>query len=127
MLDHCPDCDGPLTADIGWCDACQRRARRPRGMRINRRISRTGPRRWKVRRRYLHLTAAVLSAVIPGGGQVYKDRLPQGVAWLVVVVFAYWLVGLPGMLAHALCVIHAGSAAPRIHRPVPDEIGWERA
>ena len=48
--------------------------------------------------------AAVLSALVPGLGQVYCGRLLAGGAWFVLTSLAYWAILVPGFLAHALCV-----------------------
>ncbi len=34
-------------------------------------------------------TAAVLSLFIPGAGQMYKGRVGQGIAWMILTVLGY--------------------------------------
>lgn len=127
MPQSCPTCNGPVAPDTGWCEACQRRASRSAVIRIDRRSSSPKPRRWQVRRKHLHLTAAALSALVPGAGQVYKGRVVQGAIWLVVVVAAYLVMGPPAMLVHAMCVVAAGSAPPEVRRPVvTNGLGWDQ-
>lgn len=120
----CPRCGGDTGATI-WCDACQRRTTPAPVYRIEKRSSSRGPRRWLVRRKYLHTTAALMSLLLPGAGQVYKGRVPAGVAWFVVIVASYAMVGLPALLVHLMCVVTAGSAARVLRRPfLYDGVSW---
>jgi hypothetical protein len=112
----CPTCGTELTT-TSWCERCQRRIGTPAVVRVEQRSSSRRPRRWMVKRRYLHLTAALMSLLIPGAGQIYKGRTLAGVIWLVVVGAAYWAVGAPGLMVHLMCVVTAGSAA-RVKRRV---------
>jgi hypothetical protein len=115
-LQSCPRCGAVSETD--WCDACERRISAPPIIRYEKRSSDRRPRRWRVPRRYVHLIAALLSLVLPGAGQVYKGRNVAGALWFVGVAACYWLVGLPALLVHLMCVVFAGSAAPPIRRPV---------
>lgn len=122
----CPRCGG-ATDGIAWCAACQRRTTAAPVYRIEKRSSSRGPRRWLVPRRFLHTTAALMSLLVPGAGQVYKGRIPAGVAWFVVIVASYALVGLPAILVHLMCVVTAGSAARVLHRPfLYDGVSWTK-
>jgi hypothetical protein len=124
MAVSCPRCSAD-TAGSDWCDRCQRRVGPPPVILYEKRSSSRAPRRWRVHRRYLHLTAAVLSLLLPGAGQVYKGRVAAGIAWLLVIVAAYVLVGPPGLLLHLMCVVTAGSAARQMRRPFRAEgIAW---
>lgn len=55
--------------------------------------------------------AAVLSALIPGLGQLYSGRLLAGAVWFCTTAFFYWAVLLPGFLAHAFCIWSAYHSA----------------
>lgn len=55
--------------------------------------------------------AAVLSAVIPGLGQVYGGRLFAGAMWFLGTAAAYSLVLVPGFLVHAVCIWSAFDGA----------------
>ena len=57
--------------------------------------------------------AAVLSALVPGLGQLYAGRLLAGAVWFLATGFAYWAVLLPGFLLHALSVWSAYQSARR--------------
>ena len=59
--------------------------------------------------------AAVLSVLLPGLGQVYVGNLLTGALWFLFTGFAYWIVLLPGFLAHAACVWCAYRAARDWH------------
>ena len=48
--------------------------------------------------------AALLSALVPGLGQVYCGRLLAGGIWFVLTSLAYRSLLAPGLLAHAVCV-----------------------
>ena len=51
--------------------------------------------------------AAVLSAVIPGAGQFYRGNRPAGFVWLAATVIGYFMLIVPGIGLHALCVMNA--------------------
>jgi hypothetical protein len=122
----CPTCSGPATPE-GWCDACQRRVTRPQAYRFERRSTAKGPRRWLVKRRFLHTTAALMSLVVPGAGQAYKGRPVAGGVWFVVIVGAYAWLGLPALLIHLMCVVTAGSKARVLRKPVLyGGMGWPK-
>ncbi|MEF2147229.1 zinc ribbon domain-containing protein [Aquilutibacter rugosus] len=53
--------------------------------------------------------AAVLSLVIPGAGQMYKGQVGAGIVWLVAVVIGYFLLVVPGLILHLLCILSAAS------------------
>lgn len=52
-------------------------------------------------------TAAILSFFIPGAGQMYKDQVLTGMAWMVVVAVGYAFMIIPGLVLHFICVSHA--------------------
>lgn len=56
--------------------------------------------------------AAVLSLFIPGAGQMYKGQIFAGIAWLIAVVIGYFLLIIPGLVLHLLCIITAASGDP---------------
>ena len=55
--------------------------------------------------------AAVLSALIPGLGQVYTGRIGAGAVWFLVTTFAYWAILIPGFLFHLFCIYSAYESA----------------
>ena len=57
-------------------------------------------------------TAAVLSLVIPGAGQMYKGQVRSGFLWLGAVVLGYMTFVVPGIVLHVLCVISAAHDQP---------------
>lgn len=122
----CPRC-GAAETEEGWCKACERWVGVTPQYRIEKRSSNRNPRRWMVRRRHLHKTAALMSLVVPGAGQVYKGRVIVGVVWFVLVAAGYYMVGAPGLLIHLMCVVMAGSAAPEVRIPfLHDGSGWTK-
>lgn len=52
-------------------------------------------------------TAAFLSFLIPGWGQMRRGRTLQGTLWLIVVFAGYFLMIIPGIILHILCMIEA--------------------
>lgn len=55
-------------------------------------------------------TAAVLSLVIPGAGQIYKGSIATGLLWLIFVPVGYLLAIIPGITLHIICIYKAYSA-----------------
>jgi len=56
--------------------------------------------------------AALLSFLIPGAGQMYKGNVGSGLAWLVFVVIGYFLLFIPGIILHLICIFAAASGDP---------------
>jgi TM2 domain-containing membrane protein YozV len=52
-------------------------------------------------------SAAVLSLIIPGAGQIYRGKIGKGLIWLVSVIMGYILFVVPGLILHLLCVFNA--------------------
>ncbi|WP_343853392.1 hypothetical protein [Algoriphagus jejuensis] len=52
-------------------------------------------------------TAAFLSFLIPGWGQMRRGRKLQGLIWLIVVVGGYFLLIVPGVILHIVCMAEA--------------------
>lgn len=52
-------------------------------------------------------TAAVLSLLIPGAGQMYKGQVGLGFLWLFLVPVGYLMLILPGLVLHIFCVVDA--------------------
>src|SRR5438045_3525783 len=48
--------------------------------------------------------AAVLSLIIPGGGQMYCGHVGGGLVWLVVVAIGYVMLIVPGIILHLACI-----------------------
>src|SRR5579862_8578145 len=57
-------------------------------------------------------TAAVLSFVIPGTGQMYKGQIRAGLCWIVCVAIGYFAFIGPGLILHIACVYNAYSHDP---------------
>lgn len=67
--------------------------------------------------------AALLSFIIPGAGQIYKGNIFTGLLWLVFVVIGYFMMVLPGVLLHIICIYKAYSGNPYAvdpNAPTPD-------
>ena len=52
-------------------------------------------------------TAAVLSLILPGVGQIYKGQPFNGLLWFVMTVLAYMFFWPAGLGMHLLCVVGA--------------------
>jgi TM2 domain-containing membrane protein YozV len=63
------------------------------------------------------IAAAVLSAIVPGAGQLYAGRPLSAIAWFTVVTMGYLLLVIPGVVLHILCIASAAGGAHRM-RPI---------
>lgn len=52
--------------------------------------------------------AMVLSFLIPGLGQLYRQQVFAAVLWFLLCFFGYLCFILPGLILHFCCVIAAG-------------------
>jgi TM2 domain-containing membrane protein YozV len=55
--------------------------------------------------------AALLSALVPGAGQLYAGRPLAALGWFVVVSLGYVMLVVPGIILHVLCIASAASTA----------------
>ena len=60
--------------------------------------------------------AALLSLIIPGAGQMYQNKVGQGIVWLVAVSIGYAMLIVPGLVLHVVCIVSAASSASRDDR-----------
>jgi len=56
--------------------------------------------------------AALLSFLLPGLGQLYKGEVLGGMLWFVVVIVGYFLLIVPGLILHLVCILAAASGDP---------------
>ena len=52
-------------------------------------------------------TAAALSLILPGVGQIYKGQPFNGILWFAMTVLAYAFMWPIGIAMHVLCVLGA--------------------
>ena len=52
-------------------------------------------------------TAAFLSFLIPGWGQIRRGKMKTGFLWMAVVLAAYYLMIIPGLVLHFINIIDA--------------------
>lgn len=52
-------------------------------------------------------TAAFLSFLIPGWGQMRRGKMIAGWIWMVVVILGYFLLIVPGLILHVICILEA--------------------
>lgn len=102
----CPDCGGTVSDRAPVCIHCGRPMRED--------VSSTPPAQAyaahpESRRTPSNGVAAVLSLVIPGAGQMYKEHIGAGVVWLIAVVISYLAFGPFGFLVHLACIYQAAS------------------
>ena len=57
-------------------------------------------------------TAAFLSFLIPGWGQMYKGQKIAGIVWLAITVAGYFFMIIPGLFIHIICMLEAAYAKP---------------
>jgi hypothetical protein len=63
-------------------------------------------------RRWSPGVAMLLSLLLPGLGQIYKGQLINGLLWMFMTVGGYFMMVIPGLVLHLLCVLGAGSGDP---------------
>ncbi|RIW15871.1 hypothetical protein D0X99_10650 [Algoriphagus lacus] len=52
------------------------------------------------------ITAAFLTFLIPGWGQIRQGKVKTGILWMIGVIAAYLLI-VPGLILHAVCIVDA--------------------
>ncbi|HSF55067.1 MAG TPA: hypothetical protein VLA71_15035 [Algoriphagus sp.] len=52
-------------------------------------------------------TAAFLTFLIPGWGQMRRGKVKAGLIWMVVVIAGYFLLIVPGLILHGICILDA--------------------
>lgn len=52
-------------------------------------------------------TAAFLTFLIPGWGQMRRGKVKSGLFWMVVVLVGYFLMIIPGLILHIICMLDA--------------------
>lgn len=52
-------------------------------------------------------TAAFLTFLIPGWGQMRRGKIKAGLIWLVVVIAGYFAMIIPGLILHGICIMDA--------------------
>jgi hypothetical protein len=65
-------------------------------------------------RYYSPAAAAALSLFLPGVGQIYSGRIPQGIGWMLATGLGYILFLIPGLILHICCVVNAAAVPPRL-------------
>lgn len=56
--------------------------------------------------------AALLSFILPGAGQMYKGNVVSGIFWFIITIIAYFMLIIPGIILHLICIIAASSGNP---------------
>lgn len=51
--------------------------------------------------------AAIWSMMLPGLGQMMKDRIMPGIFWSILVAAGYYAFFWPGLILHGLCILDA--------------------
>jgi TM2 domain-containing membrane protein YozV len=65
-------------------------------------------------RSYSPAAAAALSLFLPGVGQIYSGRVPQGVGWMLATGLGYLLFLVPGLILHICCIVNAAAQPARL-------------
>jgi TM2 domain-containing membrane protein YozV len=65
-------------------------------------------------RRYSAAAAAALSFFLPGVGQIYSGRVPQGIGWMIATGMGYLLFLVPGLILHICCIVNAAAVPARL-------------
>jgi len=75
-------------------------------------INNHAPAAYQPQRRWNPGTAALLSFLVPGLGQMYKGQVLNGIAWMGLVILGYVFFIVPGVVLHLICVIGASMGDP---------------
>ncbi len=101
---HCTVCGNTLTANSNFCAKCGSGVGD-----IDRPVVVVQP----PQERLWHPgIAAVLSFFFPGVGQIYRGKIFRGLLWMAAVAVGYWLLIVPGLILHLLCIIAAYTGNP---------------
>lgn len=108
QLKKCPFCAELIQWDAIKCKHC--------GELLNANMRNTSNRPAQVitirERKWSPGVAAVLSFFFPGVGQIYKGHILRGIIWLIVVPVGYFMLIIPGLILHLICIITAASGDP---------------
>jgi TM2 domain-containing membrane protein YozV len=59
-------------------------------------------------------TAAILSLLVPGAGQLYAGRPVSAILWFAAVTLGYLMLIFPGLVLHVLCIASAAGTAHHV-------------
>lgn len=99
----CPFCAEEIQEEARVCRFCQRELATGQLSGVQVAVARKPP---------TPGTAAALSLLIPGLGQMYAGNVGAGVVWLFFVVVGYAMI-VPGIILHLVCILNAHSMATR--------------
>ena len=100
----CPYCAEPIRPDAKKCKHCGEyldAALREQAAKDKQQLPPVRMQTWNPG------TAALLSLIFPGAGQIYRGKILEGFLWLGFVVVGYIFVIVPGLILHILCVVDA--------------------
>lgn len=58
-------------------------------------------------------SAAIISLLLPGLGQMCQGKVVRGIIWLVFTLIGYVLFVVPGLILHIVCVVNAATCKAR--------------
>lgn len=91
----CPACNKQVSNYAGACPSCGHPLAQP--------AQNAAPRKWN------RGVAALLSFIIPGAGQMYKGHVVAGILWFAFVIAGYFILIIPGIVLHLICIFSAAS------------------
>ena len=106
----CPYCAEPIAIFARKCKHCGEFL--DPALRLERSSSFSGTNSQRVDRTWNPGLAAVFSFFIPGLGQIYKEQIGRGIAFLIFTALGYAMMIIPGLCIHIWAVVDAASNDP---------------
>jgi TM2 domain-containing membrane protein YozV len=108
----CPYCAEEIRSEAIKCKHCGEMLDVPRQKEVSAPQTSTIINNVIPQRKWSPGVAALLSFIIPGAGQMYKGHVFSGLFWLVAVVIGYFMLVIPGLILHLICIVAAASGDP---------------
>lgn len=109
QLKKCPYCAGLVHIEALKCKHCKEiigTQRQPDVIIQREYIDLNDQRKW------IPGIAGLLSFLIPGAGQMYKGNVVSGIFWFIFTIIGYFLLVIPGLILHLICIVTAASGNP---------------
>jgi hypothetical protein len=116
---RCPYCDEVISIRAVKCRLCGEL------LDPDLRREREAPR--QKRRTFSPVLAGLMSAFVPGLGQLYKGQFGRAVLWFFVVPLSYCLCFVPGPIVYVICICDAAADSDEAATDSLVWVGWAAA